>query len=279
MSVTDPLVPRLSGCTPAKGVLLAGRDPERDERLSRRRIRRGVRRTPRRRSPLDRATRRPSRSASAIAVVAPDPGGVEAIPFLQGFCWCRRSLPRALVRDPVAAHIAQAPVEGGGRQAVRASPAARSTCRRRASVVTAPGFRAGADTRIWKTGGGHDGGGFVSSAGATLRPTQEGRLVDPARQRPAPGACGVRRGSDFLARSALGIRSVRLADGVIEAHNPRGEVFGPDRVRRLRHPPHSDGPAAPETLRRLIRAIRECHHRRLRDDATILLLIWHCAGT
>ncbi|WP_331773111.1 hypothetical protein OG948_57845 (plasmid) [Embleya sp. NBC_00888] len=39
------------------------------------------------------------------------------------------------------------------------------------------------------------------------------------------------------------------------------------------------GPSAPETLRRLIRAIREYHHDRLQDDATILLLQWHGAGS
>jgi len=67
-------------------------------------------------------------------------------------------------------------------------------------------------------------------------------------------------------------------DGVTEARNPRGETFGLDRFVDfvIRH--IADGRPAPETLRRLIRAIREYHHDRLRDDATIVLLQWHGTG-
>ncbi|MFI6582948.1 PP2C family protein-serine/threonine phosphatase [Embleya sp. NPDC050493] len=66
-------------------------------------------------------------------------------------------------------------------------------------------------------------------------------------------------------------------DGVTEARNPEGEVFGLDRFVDfvIRH--IADGLPAPETLRRLIRAIREYHLDRLQDDATILLLQWHGA--
>ncbi|MEU0939779.1 PP2C family protein-serine/threonine phosphatase [Embleya sp. NPDC005971] len=66
-------------------------------------------------------------------------------------------------------------------------------------------------------------------------------------------------------------------DGVTDARNPRGEIFGLDRFVDfvIRH--IADGLPAPETLRRLIRAIREYHHDRLQDDATILLLQWHGA--
>ncbi|MFE2167464.1 hypothetical protein ACFXB3_20755 [Streptomyces sp. NPDC059447] len=35
------------------------------------------------------------------------------------------------------------------------------------------------------------------------------------------------------------------------------------------------GEAAPEALRRLVRAILDHHHGQLRDDATILLAEWH----
>ncbi|MET7301781.1 SpoIIE family protein phosphatase [Embleya sp. NPDC005575] len=69
-------------------------------------------------------------------------------------------------------------------------------------------------------------------------------------------------------------------DGVTEARNPQGEIFGLDRFVDfvIRH--IADGLPAPETLRRLIRAIREYHHDQLHDDATILLLQWHgCAQT
>ncbi|MFI1585068.1 PP2C family protein-serine/threonine phosphatase [Embleya sp. NPDC020630] len=54
-------------------------------------------------------------------------------------------------------------------------------------------------------------------------------------------------------------------DGVTEARNPRGESFGLDRFVDfvIRH--MADGLPAPETLPRLIRAIREYHHDRLRD--------------
>ncbi|WSY16347.1 SpoIIE family protein phosphatase [Embleya sp. NBC_00896] len=69
-------------------------------------------------------------------------------------------------------------------------------------------------------------------------------------------------------------------DGVTEARNPQGEIFGLDRFVDfvIRH--IADGLPAPETLRRLIRTIREYHHDHLQDDATILLLQWHgAAGT
>jgi len=67
-------------------------------------------------------------------------------------------------------------------------------------------------------------------------------------------------------------------DGVTEARNRRHEVFGLDRFVDfvIRH--MADGLAAPETLRRLIRTIRDYHDDRLEDDATILLLQWHGAG-
>ncbi|MYS84763.1 PP2C family protein-serine/threonine phosphatase [Embleya scabrispora] len=64
-------------------------------------------------------------------------------------------------------------------------------------------------------------------------------------------------------------------DGVTEARNPQSEVFGLDRFVDfvIRH--IADGLPAPETLRRLIRALREYHQDQLQDDATILLLQWH----
>ncbi|WSY47847.1 serine/threonine-protein phosphatase (plasmid) [Embleya sp. NBC_00888] len=75
-----------------------------------------------------------------------------------------------------------------------------------------------------------------------------------------------------------GDRVLFHTDDVTEARNPEGEIFGPDRFVDfvIRH--IADGLPPPETLRRLIRAICEYHHYRLRDDATILLLQWHGAG-
>ncbi|MFC8195233.1 PP2C family protein-serine/threonine phosphatase [Streptomyces sp. NPDC060006] len=64
-------------------------------------------------------------------------------------------------------------------------------------------------------------------------------------------------------------------DGVIEARDARGHEFGRDRFVDfvIRH--QADGLAAPETLRRLVRAVLHHHDGRLNDDATVLLCEWH----
>ncbi|MFF4587597.1 PP2C family protein-serine/threonine phosphatase [Streptomyces sp. NPDC001388] len=69
-------------------------------------------------------------------------------------------------------------------------------------------------------------------------------------------------------------------DGITEARDAAGHEFGRDHFVDfvIRH--QADGLAAPETLRRLIRAVLEHHDGHLNDDATVLLCAWHGgAGT
>ncbi|PNG16330.1 PP2C family protein-serine/threonine phosphatase, partial [Streptomyces cahuitamycinicus] len=64
-------------------------------------------------------------------------------------------------------------------------------------------------------------------------------------------------------------------DGIIEARDAKGREFGRDRFVDfvIRH--QADGLPAPETLRRLVRAVLEHHNGHLNDDATVLLCEWH----
>ncbi|MFI5684030.1 PP2C family protein-serine/threonine phosphatase [Streptomyces sp. NPDC051636] len=64
-------------------------------------------------------------------------------------------------------------------------------------------------------------------------------------------------------------------DGIIEARDAKGHQFGRDRFVDfvIRH--QADGLAAPETLRRLVRAVLDHHNGHLNDDATVLLCEWH----
>ncbi|WP_404191405.1 PP2C family protein-serine/threonine phosphatase [Streptomyces tauricus] len=64
-------------------------------------------------------------------------------------------------------------------------------------------------------------------------------------------------------------------DGIVEAQDARGNEFGRERFVDfvIRH--QTDGLAAPETLRRLVRAVLKHHDGRLIDDATVLLCEWH----
>ncbi|MFI7501621.1 PP2C family protein-serine/threonine phosphatase [Streptomyces sp. NPDC049687] len=64
-------------------------------------------------------------------------------------------------------------------------------------------------------------------------------------------------------------------DGIIEARDATGHEFGRDRFVDfvIRH--QADGLAAPETLRRLVRAVLDHHDGHLNDDATVLLCEWH----
>jgi serine phosphatase RsbU (regulator of sigma subunit) len=72
-----------------------------------------------------------------------------------------------------------------------------------------------------------------------------------------------------------GDRLLLYTDGIIEARDTRGEMFGRDRFVDfiIRH--QADGMPAPETLRRLVHAVLDHHDGRLSDDATVLLCEWH----
>jgi serine phosphatase RsbU (regulator of sigma subunit) len=63
-------------------------------------------------------------------------------------------------------------------------------------------------------------------------------------------------------------------DGVIEARSADGEFFGPQRLVDFVVRTFADRVPAPETMRRLIRAILDYQHEQLQDDATAVLVGW-----
>ncbi|WP_347879801.1 PP2C family protein-serine/threonine phosphatase [Streptomyces sp. Tu 2975] len=71
-----------------------------------------------------------------------------------------------------------------------------------------------------------------------------------------------------------GDRIVLYTDGITEARTAAGVEFGLTAFVDflIRH--HADGLPVPETLRRLMRALRQHHNDRLQDDATILVCEW-----
>ncbi|MFH8798119.1 PP2C family protein-serine/threonine phosphatase [Streptomyces sp. NPDC017936] len=71
-----------------------------------------------------------------------------------------------------------------------------------------------------------------------------------------------------------GDRLLLYTDGVVEARDAEGRVFGRDRFIEfiLRH--HSDEHTLHETLRRLMAAVMNHHNGKLDDDATVLLTEW-----
>lgn len=80
-----------------------------------------------------------------------------------------------------------------------------------------------------------------------------------------------------LAREQLepGDRLLLYTDGITEARDRQGNLFGLERFVDyiVRH--QADGMPVPETLRRLMRAVLDHHDSHLNDDATVLFLEWH----
>jgi serine phosphatase RsbU (regulator of sigma subunit) len=72
-----------------------------------------------------------------------------------------------------------------------------------------------------------------------------------------------------------GDRLLLFTDGITEARDSHGELFGQERFTDflIRH--HADGLPVAETLRRLIHAVLQHHDGRLYDDATVLFCEWH----
>lgn len=71
-----------------------------------------------------------------------------------------------------------------------------------------------------------------------------------------------------------GDRLLLYTDGVTEARSPAGEMFGLARLADLAERHSGSGLPAPETLRRLIRAVAAHADGLSRDDASLVLLEW-----
>ena len=68
-------------------------------------------------------------------------------------------------------------------------------------------------------------------------------------------------------------------DGVTEARSPDGEFFGEQRLADLLTRNLAAGLPAPETMRRVVRALLEHQQGQLTDDATLLLVQWRGDGS
>lgn len=63
-------------------------------------------------------------------------------------------------------------------------------------------------------------------------------------------------------------------DGVVEARSPDGQFFGEERLVDLIVGSMADGLPAPETMRRVVRALLAHQQGQLTDDATLMLIQW-----
>jgi len=75
-----------------------------------------------------------------------------------------------------------------------------------------------------------------------------------------------------------GDRLLLHTDGVTEARTPQGERFGVGRLVDLAERNAAAGLAAPETLRRLVHAVRDHQDGPPADDATLMLVEWSAAA-
>jgi serine phosphatase RsbU (regulator of sigma subunit) len=109
---------------------------------------------------------------------------------------------------------------------------------------------------------------------------REGKLVKTLSALPGLpfglGASGEQPPSYTLGTEHLqpGDRLLFYTDGVTEARSPEGEFFGVDRLVDLLVRNFAGDLAAPETMRRVVRALLEHQRGRLDDDATLLLVQW-----
>jgi serine phosphatase RsbU (regulator of sigma subunit) len=63
-------------------------------------------------------------------------------------------------------------------------------------------------------------------------------------------------------------------DGVTEARSPAGDFFGEQALTDMLVRNLAAGLPAPETMRRIVRALLDHQQGQLTDDATLLLLEW-----
>jgi serine phosphatase RsbU (regulator of sigma subunit) len=75
-----------------------------------------------------------------------------------------------------------------------------------------------------------------------------------------------------------GDRLLLFTDGITEARDTDGRMFGVERFTDFLVRHHADNLPVAETLRRLMHAVLDYHHGRLDDDATVLFCEWHGNG-
>lgn len=108
----------------------------------------------------------------------------------------------------------------------------------------------------------------------------QGRFVRELKQPPRPPlgldltAPGIAQPTVHEVQLERGDRLLFYSDGVTEARDANGVFFGEERLAELTERAHLDGLPAPETLRRLTRAVLAHHDGALQDDLTLLLLEW-----
>ncbi|UOZ04910.1 PP2C family protein-serine/threonine phosphatase [Amycolatopsis sp. WQ 127309] len=110
---------------------------------------------------------------------------------------------------------------------------------------------------------------------AVLRDGRVVRLLDTVSRTPL-GLGDFQRREPVVEREQLqpGDRVLFYTDGVTEARSPEGEQFGLGRLADLTERHEAAGLPAPETLRRVVRAVLDHQDGRLQDDATLLMLEW-----
>ncbi len=113
---------------------------------------------------------------------------------------------------------------------------------------------------------------------------REGRLVRPldcevvlpfGLQHLTPAVGSVPLGSETL---QPGDQVLLYSDGVIEARSPEGEFFGTERLVDLVVRNLAAGLPAPETMRRVVRALLDHQQGQLDDDASLFLVQYRPEG-
>jgi serine phosphatase RsbU (regulator of sigma subunit) len=103
-----------------------------------------------------------------------------------------------------------------------------------------------------------------------------GRWIDTLETEPSlpMGLILPERPREYRRRLEPGDRLLLYTDGIPEAREPSGALFGMERFASfvIRH--EADGLSAPETLRRLMQDIMRYQNGKLQDDAAVLLAEW-----